>query len=746
MNSAGASNYLRKIRLRYTAMRTVEILFIVLATSLIAFSILRLTNSSTSFITGISLGVGLLIGIARGTQLHLFSLNDASISSYLNHRYKELEASVDLLLLPNEDLSTLQQIQKLRAAGKLEELEKHVRLPNQTMPAFAAFVVSLLIFFSTSLLTGQTNSIRGSYNTPGSPVRTPGLKQESIALGKSSASTAPPAYTGLNTTQSHDFNLNVPEGSNVTWTLNFSGGVRETYFVLSGKDTVRLAPTSILQYSTSLVLNESGFYQVQWIDSSGRRRSTDYYKIEVIKDQSPRISIESPPQFTELRYADRLAVDLKATLSDDYGLQDAYVIATVSKGSGESVKFREEKIRFMRPQPISGKSTTAEHLIDLHQLGMNPGDELYFYVEAVDNKTPIPNHTRTETFFVAVRDTSSQQMSDDTGMGVDIMPEYFRSQRQIIIDSEKLLDEQKRKKITKETFNGRSNGLAFDQKVLRLRYGQYMGEENESGSLHDESEEGHNDEDVMKKFGHNHDSQNDQNTVEEKSSGAEKGLKENSGKKDDGNKAQITLLGQSVTAKLKAALNLMWDAELHLRLNDPARSLPFQHRILKLLKEISNDSRVYVRRSGFEPPPVKEDRRLNGDLTEIGNSTVTNQTKSGLDYPNIRQALSLLERLLDQVSPQISRRQKELLLRAGNELAGVAMEYPSQFLHSLSLIKTLINDEPVHPSKLKPGLSEIRAAFYKILPKQVASPMQQSLTPHKLDAAFVKQLEQLKHE
>ena len=59
------------------------------------------------------------------------------------------------------------------------------------------------------------------------------------------------------------------------------------------------------------------------------------------------------------------------------------------------------------------------------------------------------------------------------------MPEYFRSQRQIIIDSEKLLRE--KKCIAKETFNARSNSLAYDQKVLRLRYGEFLGEEFESG-------------------------------------------------------------------------------------------------------------------------------------------------------------------------------------------------------------------------------------------------------------------------
>jgi hypothetical protein len=37
-------------------------------------------------------------------------------------------------------------------------------------------------------------------------------------------------------------------------------------------------------------------------------------------------------------------VDLKIT--DDYGISDAYMVATVAKGLGEAVKFREEKMAF----------------------------------------------------------------------------------------------------------------------------------------------------------------------------------------------------------------------------------------------------------------------------------------------------------------------------------------------------------------------------------------------------------------
>ncbi|MEZ4904628.1 MAG: hypothetical protein R2822_24210 [Spirosomataceae bacterium] len=47
-------------------------------------------------------------------------------------------------------------------------------------------------------------------------------------------------------------------------------------------------------------------------------------------------------------------------------------------------------------------------------------------------------------------------------MAMNILPEYFRSQRQIIIDTEKLLAKQK--KMRCQEFNSTSNEIGFDQK------------------------------------------------------------------------------------------------------------------------------------------------------------------------------------------------------------------------------------------------------------------------------------------
>ena len=68
---------------------------------------------------------------------------------------------------------------------------------------------------------------------------------------------------------------------------------------------------------------------------------------------------------------------------------------------------------------------------------------------------------------------------------------------------------------------------------------------------------------------------------------------------------------------MKRAIANMWQAELHLLLSQPELALPFENQALELLNRAKKAERIYVKRLGFEPPPVSEKRRYQGDLTDI---------------------------------------------------------------------------------------------------------------------------------
>jgi hypothetical protein len=334
------------------------------------------------------------------------------------------------------------------------------------------------------------------------------------------------------------------------------------------------------------------------------------------------------------------------------------------------------------------------------------------------------------------------------------MPEYFRSQRQIIIDSEKLLRE--KKGIAQETFNARSNSLAYDQKVLRLRYGEFLGEEFESGiGQQSTPEQDHADEeDVTEKYGHVHDKDNEHNLVEEKKSAAKEDHDHANEDKSDpikefthshDNQEEATFFTQSIRAKLKAAITIMWDAELHLRLYDPEKSLPYQYRALKLLKEISQDSRIYVHRTGFEPPPIKEEKRLTGDLTEIKNSAALSERENKNVYPDIREAIRHIEHLLAFETIVLTPASRSLFEKAGQELAALAIQQPGRYLRTLTALKVLTENE-LDTAEVRPTLVEVRKALWRLLPVDITAPQPSDRTTHKLDDEFLENLELLKRE
>ena len=74
---------------------------------------------------------------------------------------------------------------------------------------------------------------------------------------------------------------------------------------------------------------------------------------------------------------------------------------------------------------------------------------------------------------------------------------------------------------------------------------------------------------------------------------------------------------QDPKALMKKSLENMWQAELHLMLSQPELALPFEQKALKLLKLAKKAERIYVKRLGFEPPPVTEKRRYQGEENDI---------------------------------------------------------------------------------------------------------------------------------
>ncbi len=757
MSKTPARYYLEKMKRHYRWLRIGESVVWSVAVVVIILSTGLYSELQTSILLLIALSLGLVTFLVRSFHLKLFSLTDDRLVQFMNQHYPQLEESADLLVKNDDVLSSLQLLQKQRATEKFEQLYGSVKLPSNLVQASLSLLIAIGVYIGLSSFTER--SVLDVASTEALAVSD--LIDKAIlpaAIEKVTLTITPPGYTKLARVNTDNMNVVLPEGSHARWLIAFSEEVNDPFLLFSGNKQLAMLPQQDGKYYAEDHFSQSGFYQVGWREGDSVQRFSAYYKIEVIRDHAPVIVVENQDQFVALSMTDKQIVDVRAELSDDYGLKDAYIIATVSKGSGESVKFREEKLPFTVSGELSGRKINVSRSIDLLKLGLEPGDEVYYYIEAIDTKVPIPNRSRTETYFVALQDTASITSFTDAGLGVDLMPDYFRSQRQIIIDSEKLLAG--KNKISKQEFSSRSNELGYDQKVLRLRYGEFLGEEFESGiginqetGSEPDDHDHDDDEDVVKKYSHVHDSENEHNLV------PGKGMPVHNHGDDDPEKTknpldaflhahdseeEATFFVKSIKIKLKAAITIMWDAELYLRLYQPEKSLPYQYQALKLLKEISQDSRIYVHRVGFEPPPLKEEKRLTGDLKDVRSSRHQQSIPKEEDFPAIRKLLPVIERIKESGVFQRSPETRTLLVNAGQEVGEVALK-DSRYIESLSQLKILLeNDLTVDERKTIAG--NLQRIFWDILPKMEYSPSSISGKIHSLDQQFLNNLNELKNQ
>ena len=698
-------------------------------------------------LTGLTMASLLLffvIGVLGLVSYRPFSLAIARVVQYIDAGLGNSQHSAGLLFKPEDELSSLAQLQRYRTSQKLavelKDLQPPVNLKRFGLGLLAAVAFTMLLV----AFLKNTNSLSG--NPQVLPEDTMAIR----ALDSAEAKIIPPkiihqevtvrypAYTGMGTRHSGSMDVKALEGSQVTWTLQFDQQV-DSVFMMGQAARYDMVPSG-RSYQRSRQMTASGFYNFTFQDTLGNRYSTDLHSLETVYDNEPLVVVLNVDQFTSFEPQEDKTIRFDTQITDDYGIGDAFIVATVSRGSGESVKFREEKIPFDSAIAKGEQQQSLAQRLNLDDLKMEPGDELYFYVHAQDLKTPKPNVARSETYFAVIKDTTQYEFVEAGGMGVDLLPDYFRSQRQLIIDTEKLI--RNKPNLSTKEFNSTSNELAFDQKSLRLKYGEFMGDEAQGGLAAqqvDPTVTNEESDDPLAGYSHKHDGSNEHNLVEEEQGDGHEGEDENLLEKyvhNHEDPEESTLFAKSLKSKLRRALNIMWDAELHLRMYDPQKSLPYQYQALELIQEIKNSARIYVHRIGFDPPPIKEDKRLSGDLKDVDSFTKQQDIKDSQAFQAMRKAVSRLEKLIS-LKAKMTPMDQQLLKEAGTELAALAIEHPGDYLETLQQLNWASQD--LHTSR--DDLKNLHNALLKALPSPAPNPVNKTVRYNKLDALLVKKLD-----
>ncbi len=694
-----------------------------------------------SAISVVALGISFYFSFYREDQLYHLLISTALLilsGTILYYKYRptlnqiidtcnkqnpKLEYSTSLL--EENETTGLKQLQKDKIKDHFYAYDYDIPILSNGIIQYGiiAGIVTLFNFFGMSIThVDKHSTINKTYSDDVIETLDQTETTELFEINKILLRVTPPVYTGINAQYYGDQEITVPEHSILRWSINTNRAAEQFYFMFSDNDTLAIS----YPYTFNKVVDTDDFYRFGYTDLDSSYIS-EYYSIKIKKDQPPKIAVKNIKEYLKLPWGPNHDISFEIEIEDDYGLDSAMIVATVAKGSGESVKFREKKYPLVGFQSNS-KNYKKSFTFSSEKLDMEPGSELYFYVLAKDICPFRPNWTKSITHFVSIEDTTQYEYVDDASMQVDLMPDFFRSQRQIIIDSEELIAS--KSTISVDSFNKASNALGFDQKMLRLKYGQFLGEENESGIAienevntqeehdhhdHDDHDHDHQEQeknsiltnarDLLSGYMHDHDHEEEEGLLmstkgtEKEDPSSPSWVKELSHNHD--NTEEATFHGMSVKNKLRAALSEMWDAELHLRLYDPGTSLPYQYNSLKLLQEIKNHARIYVHRIGFDPPIIKEnEKRLSGDLDEI------NPLSSDLSYEKSDLYLPIKE-IIQQITTQdkINEQQYKRLIKS---LSTLALSRP-EILPVLSQIQS---------SSQNYSAEEIRKMLIRIIPEK----------------------------
>ena len=543
-----------------------------------------------------------------------------TVARHLDRVHPSLEESTALLLVPPGGLSAMESVQRTRAAAAFEALPRPIKLPERPITLLRV-VTAIAIAVALNGWLSRTLTL-----VPDAMLAGTNARERPPVIGATRVVITLPDYLG-HTTRTTQGDADAPEGSRLGFTADVSNS-SASWLVTTAGDSLPLTDGRTAQ----LIADRPFLYQVVAIRDSFRVTS-DWHRVTVLPDRAPQLTVVKPEERTILPASGPWRVPVEILASDDHGITTTRLLATVTTGSGEGVKFREDTLPFTT-SPGRGGSLVLRAELDLASLGMGPGDELYLSAQAFDGRRPVPNEGRSATLFVGITDTAEVLEAEFDGLAIDRMPDYFRSQRQIIIDTEKLLRD--RPGISEAEFRRRSNDIGIDQQLLRLRYSEVAGEESspeEAPAMGGREHAG---------AGETPTPPSDPNAaaVADPNARVQADLTAGEGHSHD-IAENATLLARSTKDLLQSALNEMWQSELQLRTFKPDTALPYERRALEFLEAVRQSARTYVKRVGLEPPPLEPERvRGTGKLDGVRNAALATRQGATDSFPAIRALLA----------------------------------------------------------------------------------------------------------
>lgn len=298
----------------------------------------------------------------------------------------------------------------------------------------------------------------------------------------------------------------VPEGTKVTW--EFKTNSTDEISMLFDNQAVKATKKGEAEFLYSRRIVDDVLYTLFLSSDLVPARDSLKYSVNVVKDQYPSVTAE---KITDS--LDNQILYFAGSASDDYGLNSLAFHYTVTAQNGKSKGLQSQKLK---KEP--GREFQFSHVFNVRDLGLNPGDQLSFYFEVIDNdaihggksaKTAVMNYTRP-----TVEEIKQQEQENDAEIkdelkdalkNIQKLQENFQKMRDKLLQQknlewqdkkqmEKLLEEQKKlqeniKKAKEKLEENMKNQEEFDKQPEEIKQEQEKLQEMFEKTLNPETEE-----------------------------------------------------------------------------------------------------------------------------------------------------------------------------------------------------------------------------------------------------------------
>ena len=333
--------------------------------------------------------MGVLGAFILAYYLGLFHSNKQKVLAIVHQDVPDLEFISALLYKPQLNLAG--ELQMERLGNRVSQIQFPNYAFQQLMPFLIALLLSAGVFtFSEYLIPANNGNLTQTFL----PISEEESTRQIPQFQNATISISPPAYTGLEEEESQDLNVRAMVNSELSWEVSFSNTDSLSVFLVNNKNQKIAFQKVGNVYKREDKVISSGLYNIRAFHADSLIYSSDQYRIEAVPDLAPKIEPSTKELFSNYTEKDGADYSVKAQVSDDFLVSEVYLVATLARGSGENVRFRETRLSFDRK---NFQSAQLEKKLDLKSMDFNKGDELYYFWVAVDNQRTEPNISRSDT-------------------------------------------------------------------------------------------------------------------------------------------------------------------------------------------------------------------------------------------------------------------------------------------------------------------------------------------------------------